>query len=105
MVRLITILLFVCAASTVSGQFLDFNEPQRLPDAINSPDEEVMPLLSPDGHTLFFSRILHNGNVGGKYSGSDVWTSFYDKGKWEKAKNTDYPFNSKANNSLIGISG
>ena len=104
MVRVITILALLACTSPVYCQYLDFNDPVRLPDAINSPDEETMPMLSPDGKTLFFGRILHSGNVGGRYSGSDVWTSANNKGRWEKAKNTDYPFNSKENNALIGMS-
>src|SRR6187402_1317250 len=104
MVRAITTLFFMALAPALFGQYLDFNEPVKLSDAINSPDEETTPMLSPDGHTLFFGRILHNGNVGGRFSGSDIWTSAYNKGRWEKAKNTDYPFNSKENNTLIGMS-
>lgn len=104
MVRALAILALLALTRPVFCQYLDFNEPERLPDAINSPDEEIMPMLSPDGRTLFFSRILHNGNVGGRFSGSDVWTSSYNKGRWEKAKNTEYPFNSKANNALVGMS-
>ena len=104
MVRVLTILGILALTSPVFSQFLDFNEPEKLSDAINSPDEEVMPKLSPDGRTLFFGRVLHNGNVGGRFSGSDIWTSVYGKGRWEKAKNTDYPFNSRENNALIGMS-
>ena len=96
--------IFVFVSQGAIGQYLDFMEPQKLPLTINSEDEEILPLLSPDGKTLYFSRILHAGNVGGKYSGSDVWTSVNTNGSWAKAKNTDFPFNSKGNNAVIGIS-
>jgi hypothetical protein len=91
--------------SSVSwGQYLDFAEPERLPSAVNTDDEEIMPFLSPDGRTLFFSRVLHAGNIGGKFSGSDIWTSFNDQGIWRKVTNTQYQLNNKDNNAVIGIS-
>jgi hypothetical protein len=104
MVRVVLFVVFMMMTSTAIGQYLDFMEPQKLPSAVNSEDEEIMPLLSADGKTLFFGRILHAGNVGGKFSGSDVWTSVKTNGVWTKAKNTDYPFNTKENNGVIGLS-
>lgn len=104
MVRIFCFFVFSIIAPAAIGQYLDFMEPRKLSPAVNSEDEEVMPLLSPDGKTLFFTRILHAGNVGGRYSGSDVWASVRSNGTWSKAKNTDYPFNTKDNNGLIGMS-
>jgi hypothetical protein len=104
MVRIVLFAAFALMAPSAIGQYLDFMEPQKLSSAINSEDEEIMPFLSPDGKTLFFGRVLHAGNIGGKYSGSDVWTSTRANGSWLKAKNTDYPFNSKENNGVIGMS-
>jgi hypothetical protein len=104
MVRTLLFFVFATVARVASGQYLDFMEPQKLPPSVNSEDEEIMPMLSADGKTLFFGRILHAGNVGGKFSGSDVWTSSKANGTWTKAKNTDYPFNTKDNNGVIGLS-
>lgn len=104
MVRGALFVFFVVMSSVAMGQYLDFMEPQKLPPAINSEDEEIMPLLSADGNTLFFSRVLHSGNVGGRFSGADVWTSTRTNGVWTKAKNTDYPFNTKENNGVVGLS-
>jgi hypothetical protein len=104
MVKVVLFVVFMMTTTAAISQYLDFMEPQKLPAAINSEDEEIMPLLSADGNTLFFGRILHAGNVGGRFSGSDVWTSVKINGTWTKAKNTDYPFNTKENNGVIGLS-
>src|SRR5688572_29766375 len=103
MVRVVLFVVFMMTTTAAISQYLDFMEPQKLPAAINSEDEEIMPLLSSDGNTLFFGRILHAGNVGGRFSGSDVWTSVKTNGTWTKARNTDYPFNTKENNGVIGL--
>jgi hypothetical protein len=71
---------------------------------VNSDAEEALPLLAPDGKTLFFSRFLHEKNVGGRYSGLDIWQSQFDGNKWSKADNQTLPINNKNNNAVVGIS-
>jgi len=102
MVRGILILSLMLMAMGGWGQTFDFTKPERLPSAINSDDEECMPLLSRDGEVLFFVRSAHPGNKGGRYAGQDIWTSSW-KGQ-EKADNTKIPFNTKGNNAVIGQS-
>jgi len=87
------------------AQLLDFKDVNRLPSSINSTFEESMPLLSPDGKTIYFTRILDPENLGGVYSGSDVWTSHIDvsTGRWTKASNTQLDINTKGNSTVVGM--
>lgn len=102
MVRLLAaIFLFISVSGF--GQYLDFQEPERLPSAINTEEEEIMPMLSPNGRTLYFNRVLYTENVGGKYSGSDIWISKFDGAYWKKSTNNTLPVNSKENDAVVGI--
>lgn len=86
---------------------LVFEKPERLSDNINSSGEEIIPLLSITGDTLFFARAVYDKNTGGKYAGMDIWYSTRDPatGDWEPASN-DLPagWNDKWNNAIIGTS-
>ena len=57
------------------GQNYSFGPPERLSEKVNSPSEESMPLISPDGTRLYFVRTFYEGNLGGKLSGQDIWVS------------------------------
>jgi len=85
-----------------TGQVVDFSQPQKLSSQVNSEGEDLMPLLSPDGKTLFFTRFMYAGNKGGVYSGHDVWTSAWEGGAWKKAQNS--PLNNKDNSAVVGFS-
>ncbi len=97
-------LLFV-SSLTVAGQQLSFDNVRRLPSAINSDAEESMPLLSPDGKTLYFNRTMHPENIGGQFSGSDAWISRKDQltGAWTQASNRKMDINNRANNAIVGL--
>jgi hypothetical protein len=90
--------------ASLFGQLLEFKEPTKLPGTINSAAEEGMPLLSPDGSKLFFSRTLSDDNYGGQYAGQDIWFSEYNSTGWKKASNVLGSINNKNNNVLVGIS-
>ena len=87
------------------AQLQDFKEVTKLPPGINSNFEESMPLLSPDGRTLYFTRMMDPENTGGEFSGSDVWASRWDPTifSWGKASNKALSINTKANNTLVGM--
>lgn len=85
-------------------QDLNFGDPEKLPKTINSSVEESMPLLSPDGKSLYFTRFSSIDNVGGKYAGIDVWFSERDGRGWKTATNKNIPFNNANNNGIVGIS-
>src|SRR5688572_4771964 len=104
MVRGLLILLIVLPG-IVTGQMLDFSVPEKLSKEVNTEFEEAFPLLSPDGKTLYFTRVLYPGNKGGKFSGSDIWVSSFDEAKstWTTASNTKGVENDGGNNALVGI--
>lgn len=86
------------------GQELVFTTPVPLSSAVNSDDEELAPLLSPDGKTLYFIRAFHEGNTGGKFAGTDIWVSRKDEqGQWMPASRMDHAWNNKRSNAVIGI--
>jgi outer membrane protein OmpA-like peptidoglycan-associated protein len=66
---------------------------ERLPNAINSRYEEIKPITSSGGDSLFFIRSYCPLNSGGEYAGEDIWLSVFLEGKgWSEATNTfGYP--------------
>ena len=60
--------------------------PKNLGSSVNSSYDEINPVLSPDGKTLFFVRVNHPENNFGDYDSEDIWYS--DKindSTWSKA--------------------
>ncbi|WP_340152589.1 hypothetical protein [uncultured Marivirga sp.] len=78
---------------------------EKLSEHINTEAEEILPLLSPSGDSLFFARVFHESNKGGKYSGSDIWLSTFGNTaqNWAIANNDLKDWNDKRNNFIIGI--
>lgn len=95
----------VCLPIIGFSQNREFMVPEKLSARINTEYEEMMPLVSPDGGTLYFARFFSPENTGGKYTGSDIWMSSYDAtvGDWGKARNAGM-FNSKGNSAVVGVS-
>lgn len=88
----------------VQAQELVFNTPIQLSSLINSNDEELAPMLSPDGNTLYFIRAFHDANTGGKFAGSDIWMSRKDEqDQWMQASRMDNIWNNKRSNAVVGI--
>jgi hypothetical protein len=86
------------------AQELVFNTPIQLSSVINSNDEELAPMLSPDGNTLYFIRAFHDANTGGKFAGTDIWMSKKDdQGQWMQASRMDNVWNNKRSNAVVGI--
>ncbi len=77
---------------------------ENLGEAINSIYDEVAPMISPDGKTVYFCRKLHPENAGGFNDEDDIWYSKKDdNGKWIAAKNIGAPLNNKFNNFVQSI--
>lgn len=78
---------------------------ERLTEKINSPYDEVNPIISPDGKRLYFGRKNDPGNVGGKKDDEDIWYSDWDdaKGEWGLAKNLGSPINNDKPNFMCSI--
>jgi OOP family OmpA-OmpF porin len=78
---------------------------ERLTEKINSPYDEVNPIISPDGKRLYFGRKNDPGNAGGKKDDEDIWYSDWDdaKGEWGIAKNLGSPINNEQPNFMCSI--
>jgi len=80
--------------------------PVALGSAINSEYNELRPLVTPDGKTLYFSRQNHPENTGGVKDDEDIWFSERDtlSGDWQVAKNIGRPLNNNGPNFISSIS-
>jgi OOP family OmpA-OmpF porin len=77
---------------------------EALDKKVNSEYNELNPLLSPDGKTLYFSRKNHPGNLGGEKDKEDIWFSELDStGHWQLAKNFGSAFNNPEPNFINSI--
>jgi len=76
---------------------------EKLSSIINSDYQEVRPLISSDGLTLYFSRRNHPGNLGGAKDIQDIWVSHYIDGDWSQPANLEAPINNKKTNTLCSI--
>lgn len=84
---------------TASGRQLE-----ALGSAVNSPYDEVAPVISYDGRTLYFQRFNHPGNIGGVNGGEDIWYSTLgEDGSWGMARNIGPPLNNEQNNFVASI--
>lgn len=101
-VKLIVLLSFLLPLAA-SGQVFEFEDPEVLPFNINSDAQEVLPILSPDGKRLFFSRSMYELNMGGRYAGHDIWASERTSSGWTRASNSELRFNTKGNEAIIGV--
>ncbi|SKC82510.1 PD40 domain-containing protein [Ohtaekwangia koreensis] len=99
---------FATILSSIAGtaQNVEFGEARKLSSSINTEAEELMPLLSSDGYTLYFARSLSPLNTGGQYAGTDVWMSRYDvtSKDWGKADNNRSGVNTGMTDIVIGTS-
>src|SRR3970282_2729775 len=106
MVRIVKLIVGVVLFSTplmLPAQVFEFEDPEPLPFNVNSDAQEVLPLLSHDGKALYFSRSLYDQNVGGTYSGDDIWESERTSSGWTRALNYKARLNTRGNDALIGI--
>ena len=88
-----------------SGQINPNVATERLTEKINSPYDEVNPIISPDGKRLYFGRKFDPANAGGKKDEEDIWYSDWDdkKGEWGIAKNLGSPINNSQPNFMCSI--
>ena len=90
-------------ASINLAENLEFDsKPQNLGTGINSRYDEIMPIISPDGRTLYFDRKDHPENTKGKIN-DDIWVSHIEGGHWTQAKNIGAPLNNDGHNFLSAL--
>jgi outer membrane protein OmpA-like peptidoglycan-associated protein len=76
---------------------------ENLGKTVNSKYGEVAPVITPDGKTLYFTRIEHDLNIG-KNKAQDVWFSkTQPDGSWGEAENINSPINTAENNAVATI--
>jgi hypothetical protein len=76
---------------------------ENLGPSINSKGQELAPIISPDGKTLFFTRGKYERNIG-QASTQDVWFSNFEDKMWSSAENMGAPINNADNNAIVSIS-
>lgn len=78
--------------------------PKNLGKSINSTYDEINPVISPDGKTLFFSRPNHPENTYGVLDSEDIWFSkAINDSTWSGAKRISN-LNNARYNSIISVS-
>jgi outer membrane protein OmpA-like peptidoglycan-associated protein len=79
---------------------------EHLPVTVNSRADELLPQITPDGKTLYFTRENHPRNYG-YYNGrssQDIWKSeVASNGKFTNAVKLPKPINNEYHNSLCSI--
>ena len=106
MVRFITVVGCVLWVMGAPAQDIQFESLNKLPASINTSCDEIMPLASPDGKTVYFARVACATNDGGADAGSDIWISEYSKQtkQWGRPKNAGDVLNDHGNNAVVGTS-
>lgn len=80
------------------------SQPENLGSAINTEYDEIMPIISPDGKSLYFDRKDHPENTDGIIN-DDIWFSTVGTtGTWVRATNIGTPLNNRGHNFLTAIS-
>lgn len=83
---------------------LYYNEPPvKLSSAVNSPYNEMNPIISADGKKLFFSRKQYPTNIGGPTDIEDAYVSENNQNVWTKAKNMGAPINNHGPNAVHAV--
>jgi len=77
----------------------------KMDTSVNNEFEEIQPITSRDGQSLYFVRSLNPKNQGGKDSGQDIWIAKKTGDTtWSAPENMGMPVNNRENNGILGIS-
>lgn len=76
---------------------------ENLGKTVNTEFNEIAPIISPDGKTIYFSRISHPQNTNGTKGSQDIWFSELKNDKWTAARRLPSPLNKEEYNSLYSI--
>ena len=81
-------------------------EIENLGQNVNSPHEDLAPVITPDGNTIYFTRKNHPENQFGTEQTEDTWVTVFDAGSesWSKAQNMGKSFNDQKVNGIQAIS-
>ncbi|MBS1505629.1 MAG: OmpA family protein [Bacteroidetes bacterium] len=103
--RLPYLLLFcLLQLATLAQEISPRYELVKMNDNVNTRYNEVSPVVSPDGKSLYFFVSNHPENTFGKENSQDIWVSTLDdKGVWTKAKHLGAPFNQNRFNQVFNF--
>ncbi len=76
---------------------------EQLGSALNTEFNELNPVISPDGKTLYFVRVSHPSNNYGAKGSQDVWYSENRDGSWTIARRMPNSINKDQYNDLFSI--
>lgn len=99
--------IYKFGGSKVDGDFPSFNEELQahLDPKVNTAYSELMPRISPDGHTLYFVRSDHPSNTNGSIQSQDIWMADVSNGiSTANATHLTAPFNKEKYNNVVGVS-
>jgi len=78
------------------------NPIENLGNGVNTTYSELIPVISPDGKTIYFVRDNYPSNVGGSdVDHNDIWYTTLQGDKWTTAKNIGRPLNNVGHNFII----
>jgi len=76
---------------------------ENLGNAVNSEYNEINPVISPDGKTLFFGRVSHPQNAHGQEGSQDIWYSELANNQWSLARRMSQPLNKEEYNCAYSV--
>ncbi|MBN8652870.1 MAG: OmpA family protein [Cytophagales bacterium] len=78
---------------------------ENLGPQVNSPYDDLGPIITADGRTIYFGRENSPENIGGKTDGEDIYiTTSTDGVTWSKSKNLGPPINNAETNNMAAVS-
>jgi OOP family OmpA-OmpF porin len=79
---------------------------QRINDllSVNSSHDELNPVLSGDGQTLYFTIANHPANIGGQRDPGDIWYAKLVGDKWSVPVHAGNVINDRSYNAVAGFS-
>ncbi|MCP3929616.1 MAG: OmpA family protein [Bacteroidetes bacterium] len=102
-IKIGVIFLFFLLEIPLDGQNLSGYEASALGQQVNSTYSEHTPCISPDGKTLYFSRLNHPRNIGGNNL-DDIWVSHLQlDNSFSNAINIGLPVNGRGHENAISI--
>ena len=90
---------------SVTHSLLVYAQPkvENLGNTVNSEYNEINPVISPDGKTLFFGRVSHPQNAHGLEGSQDIWYSELANNQWGLAKRMAQPLNKEEYNCAYSV--
>lgn len=98
--RLLFVLVLLSFSAFLNAQ--NFSRGSLHP--VNSNFDELNPVLSPDGKTLFFTIANHPMNIGGKRDPGDIWMASWMGDQWSPPTHAGKALNDRTYNAVAGLS-